>query len=148
MARSIGGVGSWWLRLLKRDSVLMKAARLGGGRPLRGRSDFTNSHGPSASETPPTRSLTAQPSFKRRVRSPHLVPLRAGTDAAQLRGCQLLEDRTLLALDSTAVWADFSTLRFDPDDYDPAHVLVRFDNDVANPANYLQTLGSSVVRGA
>jgi subtilisin family serine protease/fibronectin type 3 domain-containing protein/methionine-rich copper-binding protein CopC len=107
MARSVGGVGSWWLRLLKPVSVQ-----------------------------------------KRLVRSRQRVTLRARTHAARLLGCELLEDRTLLALDSAAAWADFSTLRFDPDDYDPAHVLVRFDNGIANPADYLQTLSNSVVRGA
>ncbi|HJQ80684.1 MAG TPA: S8 family peptidase, partial [Lacipirellulaceae bacterium] len=106
MARSIGGVGSWWLRLLKPGSVQ-----------------------------------------KRLIRSRQRVSQRACTYAAQLRGCELLEDRTLLALDTTAVWADFSTLQYDPDDYDPAHVLVRFDDGVASPADYLQTLSSSV-RGA
>ncbi|HEY3393769.1 MAG TPA: S8 family serine peptidase [Lacipirellulaceae bacterium] len=107
MARRIGGVGSWWLRLLKPSSVQ-----------------------------------------KRLVSSRQRAASRTREYAAQILRCELLEDRTLLALDSSAVWADFSTLRFDPDDYDPAHVLVRFDNGIANPANYLQSLGDSVVRGA
>jgi hypothetical protein len=64
----------------------------------------------------------------------------------RLLGCELLEDRALLALDSAAAWADFSALQFDPNDYDPSHVLVRFDNNVVGANHFLQTLDNGAFR--
>ena len=62
-------------------------------------------------------------------------------------GCELLEDRRLLAATAPAMFADFSSLKIDPHSYASSHVLVRFDETVANAHDYLRAASAVSLDG-
>src|SRR5262245_50505983 len=88
------------------------------------------------------------PLDKQRCAAPKAISsVRGRTHVVERFHCELLEDRRLLAADISALTANFSSLQVDPHSYDPAHVLVRFDESVASPRDYLSVASQVALRG-